>query len=125
MSDEDFAPARRLDTRDPADTPILSAKNLAVKFKVERGEVDAVRGVSFDIHRGETVAVVGESGSGKSVTARAIMGLLSKRATTSPDSQIFYRGKDQLKCSPRERRALRGDRISMIFPEPMSALNPV
>jgi peptide/nickel transport system ATP-binding protein len=125
MSDEDFAPTARLDHRDPADAPLLSAKNLAVRFKVERGEVDAVRGVSFDIHRGETVAVVGESGSGKSVTARAIMGLLSKRAITTPNSQIFYKGMDQLKCSARQRRALRGDRISMIFQEPMSSLNPV
>jgi peptide/nickel transport system ATP-binding protein len=125
MSDDYFVPAARLDIRDPADAPLLSAKNLAVRFKVERGEIDAVRGVSFDIHRGETVAVVGESGSGKSVTARAIMGLLSKRAITTPNSQIFYQGKDQLKCSARERRALRGDRISMIFQEPMSSLNPV
>jgi peptide/nickel transport system ATP-binding protein len=122
---EDFAPKDRLDGPDPADVPVVSVKDLAVRFKVEGGEVEAVKSVSFDIYRGETVAVVGESGSGKSVTARAIMGLLSKRATTAPNSEILYKGKNQLKCSAGQRRALRGDRISMIFQEPMSSLNPV
>ena len=99
---------------------------MAVTFKVEHGTVEAVKGVSFQLHRGETVAIVGESGSGKSVTARTIMGLLTKRATVCRSARrIEYNGRDVLKFSTRERRSLRGDRISMIFQEPMSSLNPI
>ena len=94
-------------------------------FRVEGGKVDAVKDVSFQLYRGETIAVVGESGSGKSVTARTVMGLLTKRATVSGRSAIEYDGKNVLKFSARQRRALRGNRISMIFQEPMSSLNPV
>jgi peptide/nickel transport system ATP-binding protein len=125
MSTEEFAPAHRQDKASKTDAPILSVKDLVVNFKVEAGEVEAVKGVSFEVHRGETVAVVGESGSGKSVTARSIMGLLSKRATIATGAEIHFKGRDILKCSKRERRGLRGDRISMIFQEPMSSLNPV
>ena len=125
MSDFDaIVPAQRCDGRE-SETPVISVKNLAVTFKVERGEVEALKGVSFDIHRGETVAIVGESGSGKSVTARAIMGLLSKRARIAPQSDIYFNGQNVLKFHSRERRKLRGNRISMIFQEPMSSLNPV
>jgi peptide/nickel transport system ATP-binding protein len=125
MSTEEFAPAERLDRIGSTDAPILAVKNLAVNFKVEAGEVQALKGVSFEVCRGETVAVVGESGSGKSVTARSIMGLLSKRASIVKGSEIFFKGKNVLNCSKRERRGLRGNRISMIFQEPMSSLNPV
>jgi peptide/nickel transport system ATP-binding protein len=98
---------------------------VAVNFKVEDGMVEAVKDVSFQLYRGETIAIVGESGSGKSVTARTVMGLLSKRAVVSEKSTVAYDGSNILKFSERARRKLRGDRISMIFQEPMSSLNPI
>jgi len=119
------APSERRDLEGREDRPIIDARNVAVDFKVEGGTVRAVRDVSFQLYRGETVAIVGESGSGKSVTARTIMGLLSKRAKTGPQSRIDYDGENVLGFSERRRRKLRGDRISMIFQEPMSSLNPV
>ena len=105
--------------------PLIDARNVAVSFKVEGGTVEAVRDVSFAVWPGRTTALVGESGSGKSVTARAVMRLLSKRATVSDRTRILYAGKDMAHLSPREMRRLRGNRISMIFQEPMSSLNPV
>jgi len=119
------APAERRDLEGRNGRPVIDARNVAVDFKVEGGTVRAVRDVSFQLYRGETVAIVGESGSGKSVTARTIMGLLSKRAKTGPRSRIDYDGENVLAFSERRRRKLRGDRISMIFQEPMSSLNPV
>jgi peptide/nickel transport system ATP-binding protein len=104
---------------------ILEARNVAVSFKVEGGVVNAVRNVNFALRKGETIAIVGESGSGKSVTARAIMRLLSKRATVGKDASIIIAGQDVLKLSENEMRKLRGSRVSMIFQEPMSSLNPV
>jgi peptide/nickel transport system ATP-binding protein len=106
-------------------TPLIQADRIGVTFKVEGGVVEAVRDVSFTLYRGQTTALVGESGSGKSVTARAIMKLLTKRATVSRDTTITYDGRDMAKLSLREMRGLRGNRISMIFQEPMSSLNPV
>jgi peptide/nickel transport system ATP-binding protein len=120
-----LAPEQRHDHAAAIGKPIIDARHVAVKFKVEEGSVDAVKDVSFQLYRGETIAVVGESGSGKSVTARTVMGLLTKRATVSAHSSIEYDGKNVLKFSDRQRRALRGNRISMIFQEPMSSLNPV
>ncbi|OWV61224.1 microcin ABC transporter ATP-binding protein [Rhizobium sp. N122] len=120
-----FAPLVRHDHDGRAETPIIDARNVAVNFKVEDGMVEAVKDVSFQLYRGETIAIVGESGSGKSVTARTVMGLLSKRAVISGKSTVSYDGSNILKFSERERRKLRGDRISMIFQEPMSSLNPI
>ncbi|PDT35814.1 microcin ABC transporter ATP-binding protein [Rhizobium sp. M10] len=120
-----FAPPVRHDHDGRSETPIIDARNVAVNFKVEDGMVEAVKDVSFQLYRGETIAIVGESGSGKSVTARTVMGLLSKRAFVSDKSTVSYDGSNILKFSERARRKLRGDRISMIFQEPMSSLNPI
>ena len=104
---------------------ILEARKVAVTFKVEGGSVEAVKDVSFALRKGETIAIVGESGSGKSVTARAVMRLLSRRATMGASSSIMLSGRDVLKRSENEMRQLRGSRVSMIFQEPMTSLNPV
>jgi peptide/nickel transport system ATP-binding protein len=104
---------------------ILEARKVAVTFKVEGGTVEAVKDVSFALRKGETIAIVGESGSGKSVTARAVMRLLSRRATMGASSSIMLSGRDVLKLSENEMRQLRGSRVSMIFQEPMTSLNPV
>lgn len=105
--------------------PLIDAYNVGVSFAVDGGTVEAVQDVSFKLYRGRTAALVGESGSGKSVTARAVMRLLSKRATVSDRTRIFYNGKDMARLSLAAMRQLRGNRISMIFQEPMSSLNPV
>src|SRR3954454_3337467 len=102
---------------------ILDARNIAVDFKVEGGIVHAVRDVSFQLHKGETIALVGESGSGKSVTARTLMKLLTKRATIVKQTQINLSGRDIVKTSERDMQKLRGNDIAMIFQEPMSSLN--
>ncbi|RWC88367.1 MAG: ABC transporter ATP-binding protein [Mesorhizobium sp.] len=122
---EPFAPAFRLDHDGRQGEPVIDARNIEVAFKVEHGVVEAVKDISFQLYRGETIAIVGESGSGKSVTARTVMGLLSRRATVSPKSSICYDGQDILKFPESARRKLRGNRISMIFQEPMSSLNPI
>ncbi|RYC15767.1 ABC transporter ATP-binding protein [Ciceribacter ferrooxidans] len=122
---ENYAPAMRFDSAERADAPIIDARNIGVTFRVEHGTVEAVKDISFQLYRGETVAIVGESGSGKSVTARTVMGLLSRRAVVSAAAKVAFNGTDILTFSPRARRALRGDRISMIFQEPMSSLNPL
>jgi peptide/nickel transport system ATP-binding protein len=120
-----FAPAERYDLGAHSRTLTIDARNIEVKFKVEGGVVDAVKSVSFQLHKGETIALVGESGSGKSVTARTIMGLLTKRATVSPNTTIKLDGDDITKYTPAQMRSLRGNKVSMIFQEPMSSLNPV
>ena len=103
----------------------IKASNIGVTFKVDGGQIEAVRNVSFTLHKGQTIALVGESGSGKSVTARAIMRLLSKRARVSDDTEILYGGRNMARLSDRDMRGLRGNRLTMIFQEPMSSLNPV
>ncbi|MBB3929547.1 peptide/nickel transport system ATP-binding protein [Kaistia hirudinis] len=120
-----FAPAERHDLNLHGRKLLLDARGIGVDFKVEGGKVAAVKDVSFQLHRGETIAIVGESGSGKSVTARTLMGLLSKRATIAKGARIEFEGKNILEFSEAQMRNLRGNRFSMIFQEPMSSLNPV
>ena len=103
---------------------LLEVKDLVTEFRVKRGVVKAVNGVSFHVEKGEILAVVGESGSGKSVTSLSIMGLLQGNGRTS-GGQILFHGEDLLKKTEKEMQAIRGDRISMIFQEPMTSLNPV
>lgn len=104
---------------------LLDIKNLSVDFKVPKGIFSAVKGVSFSIAKGETVAVVGESGSGKSVTALSVMRLLSSNAVQSADTQIFFEGQNLLDVPERKMCEIRGRRIGMIFQEPLTALNPL
>ncbi|MBL8331599.1 MAG: ABC transporter ATP-binding protein [Rubrivivax sp.] len=104
--------------------PLLSIRGLTTRFRTERGTVTAVDDVSFDVAPGETVAVVGESGSGKSVTALSILRLIPDPPGRIERGQILFEGRDLLTLGDREMRAIRGDRIAMIFQEPMSSLNP-
>ncbi len=120
-----LAPAERHDLGDHGRELILDARNIAVDFKVEGGMVHAVRDVSFQLHKGETIALVGESGSGKSVTARTIMRLLTKRARVGKATRITLGDIDLMSQSESNMRKMRGNDITMIFQEPMSSLNPV
>jgi peptide/nickel transport system ATP-binding protein len=103
---------------------LLEVKNLTTEFKVKHGTVRAVNNLSFHVNEGEILAIVGESGSGKSVTSLSIMGLLAGNGKVT-SGEILYRGEDLLKKSESEMRAIKGDKISMIFQEPMTSLNPV
>jgi len=105
--------------------PLLAVRDLSVTFDVPGGEVRAVRGVSFAIERGETVALVGESGSGKSVTALSIVQLLPYPQARHPGGSIRFQGRELLGAPERVLRGIRGDRIGMIFQEPMTSLNPL
>ena len=105
--------------------PVLTLDELTVRFRLRSGELTAVDGVSFTVHRGETFGLVGESGSGKSVTARSIMRLIPNPPGEIPHGRIVFEGRDVLKLGDAEMRAVRGKRIAMVFQEPMSALNPV
>jgi microcin C transport system ATP-binding protein len=107
-----------------ADSPLLSVRNLGIAFRQGGQVTTAVTGASFDIDKGETVALVGESGSGKSVTALSVMKLLPPSAF-HPAGEILFKGKDLLKASERELRAVRGNDISIVFQEPMTSLNPL
>jgi peptide/nickel transport system ATP-binding protein len=105
--------------------PLLTVENLHTQFNTSRGIVRAVEGVSFDINRGEVVAIVGESGSGKSVTALSIMRLLPKLTARIPKGRVLFEGRSLLDCSDEQMREIRGRDISMIFQEPMTSLNPL
>ncbi|MED1796253.1 ABC transporter ATP-binding protein [Brevibacillus nitrificans] len=103
---------------------LLEVTNLQTHFKTEDGVVPSVNGVSFSVSRGETLAIVGESGCGKSVTSLSIMRLVASPGEVV-GGNILFEGQDLLKLSKKEMRKLRGNKISMIFQEPMSSLNPV
>jgi peptide/nickel transport system ATP-binding protein len=105
--------------------PLLSVRGLSVTFQTEAGTVNAVDGVSFDLYPGETLALVGESGSGKSVTAMSILRLIESQRGRVRAGRIFFEGRDLLSMSPADVRGVRGNRIGMVFQEPMSSLNPV
>jgi oligopeptide/dipeptide ABC transporter ATP-binding protein len=105
--------------------PLLRISNLSVHFRTSAGVVRAVDGAGYDVEYGETLAVVGESGCGKSVTAMAVLGLLPQPPAEIPNGSIRFRGEELLGATPERLRAIRGDRISMIFQEPMTSLNPV
>ena len=104
---------------------LVEIENLQVKFNTDSGEVNAVNGISFNIKKGETLALVGESGSGKSVTARGIIRLLAENAIISDQTSIKFNGTNINSYSEKEYQNIRGKNISMIFQEPMSSLNPI
>ena len=110
-----------------SDTPLLSVRDLAVDFRVpgNPAPVRAVRGVSFDIRKGETMALVGESGSGKSVTALSILQLLPYPAASHPSGSIKLDGQELVRAPEPMLRRIRGDRVAMVFQEPMTSLNPL
>ena len=102
----------------------LSVNNLKVSFRTDAGKVQAVRDISFDLYKGETLAIVGESGSGKSVTSKAIIGI-SAGNSIYEGGEILYDGQDLTRIPEEEMHKLRGDKIAMIFQDPLSALNPI
>ena len=102
----------------------LQVRDLRISFRTTNGKVQAVRGINFDLAKGETLAIVGESGSGKSVTSKAILGIQAGNAITEA-GEIIYDGKDLLKISEEDFHKIRGDKIAMIFQDPMSSLNPI
>jgi len=106
-------------------SPLLSVSDLRVTFATPSGPLEAVRGLSFDVDRGETVALVGESGSGKSVTALSVLQLLPYPAAWHPSGSIRFEGRELVGAPVEELREIRGDRVAMIFQEPMTSLNPL
>jgi len=105
--------------------PVLQLDDLTVRFHLKRGQLTAIDGVTFTVHRGETFGLVGESGSGKTVTARSVMRLIPMPPGEIVRGRILYEGTNILEHSDQQMRALRGKKIAMVFQEPMSALNPV
>jgi len=106
-------------------TPLLKVSNLTIQFLTERGQIDAALDVSFELAKGETLAIVGESGSGKSVTALSLTRLLPEPPARYASGEILLDGSDVLRMRPRELRKIRGGRIAYIFQEPSTSLNPV
>lgn len=102
---------------------LLEVNNLTIEIRTDHGTVYACRGVSFDLNEGETLCIVGESGSGKSVTCKGIMGILPDTAKITEGS-VLFEGRELVKLPEKEMLALRGSRISMIFQDPMTSLNP-
>jgi oligopeptide/dipeptide ABC transporter ATP-binding protein len=104
---------------------LLEVKNLRTQFKVKEGLVNAVDGIDFEVDKGEVLAIVGESGSGKSVTSLSILSLIPSPPGKIIGGEVLFKGEDLLKKSKKELQDIRGDKISMIFQEPMTSLNPV
>src|SRR6476646_3428549 len=104
--------------------PFLEVKDLKVHFPTDDGLVKAVDGVSFDLERGKTIGIVGESGSGKSVTSLSILRLIPTPPGRIVSGEIIFNGKDLLSLSNEDIRKVRGQRIAMVFQDPMSSLNP-
>ncbi len=115
-------PARNLGAH--PDT-LLEVDGLRVEFRTDSGVVNAVNGVTYDVRKGETVAILGESGSGKSVSAQAIMGIIDSPPGFVTAGELRYRGEDLLQMSDKARQEIRGAKISMIFQDALSSLNPV
>ncbi|MFF0536214.1 dipeptide/oligopeptide/nickel ABC transporter permease/ATP-binding protein [Streptomyces coelicoflavus] len=121
--------AARLEAMEPAVPPVaedaadlLVVRDLSIRFPDRYGDTRVVDGISFTVREGETLGLVGESGCGKSITSLAIMGLLARNAVA--EGEIRYRGRDLLKLAPKERRALMGPEIAMVYQDAMSSLNP-
>ena len=102
----------------------LHVQDLRISFRTSNGKVQAVRGINFDLAKGETLAIVGESGSGKSVTSKAILGILAGNSIVE-SGEIIYDGQDLLKITEEDFHKIRGDKVAMIFQDPMSSLNPI
>ena len=102
----------------------LQVRNLRISFRTVSGKLQAVRDISFDLYKGETLAIVGESGSGKSVTSKAILGILANNSIVE-GGEILYDGQDLLKINEDDFYRLRGDKVAMIFQDPLSSLNPI
>ncbi len=106
-------------------TPLLSVRNLRTHFYTQDGVVQAVNGISFDVEEGETIGIVGESGCGKSVSVSSMMRLIPQPPGKIVDGEVWFQGRDILKISEDEMRKIRGHKMSMIFQDPMTSLNPV
>lgn len=106
-------------------SPILSVRDLGISFETDNGITSATRNISFDVAKGETLAIVGESGSGKSVTALSFTRLLPEPPVKYVSGEILWKGRDVLKMNARDLRAIRGGEIAYIFQEPSTSLNPV
>jgi len=107
------------------EAPLLEVKDVEVNFRIVDGTLNAVKGNSFTLKKGETLGLVGESGSGKSVTARAIMRMLAENATVGKDTKILFKGQDLMKLTEAQMQEIRGNEITMIFQEPLTSLNPI
>ena len=107
------------------DESLLSVKHLSVSFKTPSGVFDAVKDISFSLNKGQTLALVGESGSGKSISALSIMQLLPASASHTPQSSILFKGQELIAQPESFMRTIRGNKIGIIFQEPLTALNPL
>lgn len=110
---------------EPAEQVLLSVRDLEVEFNTSKGVATAVNGMNFEVNRGQALGILGESGSGKSVTARAIMGILDMPPAHIPRGEILLEGEDLLTVTPKRHRQLVGSRVSMVFQDALTALNPV